>query len=109
MAQGSKNRTTTGAIKELFRKAVKAITGLDEAEPRPAARRRRGETESGFQMAAKAALQRTAQLPRDAYVTAIAFLSDARDWLSLWHNETGSGEAQNGIQNTDTNHLFPHI
>ena len=60
-------------------------------------------------MAAQAAMQRTAQLPRDAYVTAIAFLSDARDWLSLWHNESGAGESHNGIQNTASNPLSRDI
>jgi hypothetical protein len=107
-AQGSKNHTISGAIKEMFREAVKAITG-PEAEETPR-RRQRGDTERGFQMVAKAVVRRTAQLPQEAYVAAISFLSDARDWLSVWDNEFASGEQlHNETENADSNHLFPHI
>lgn len=53
LAGSSKNRTIPGAIKGLFRAAVKAVTRRAEDEPQPQARRRSGETEKGFIMAVR--------------------------------------------------------
>ena len=45
-ARGSRNRTTPGAIKALFKAAVKAVALPGNGEPKPEARKRRGGTDS---------------------------------------------------------------
>ena len=45
-ARGSRNRTTPGAIKTLFKAAVKAVALRSNAAPQPEARKRRGGTDS---------------------------------------------------------------
>jgi hypothetical protein len=111
-AQGSKNQTTNrtgaGAIKALFRDAIKALTRRADDEPQPR-RSRRGETDRAFVMAAKAIARRAVQLPSEAYAVATAFLSDTLDWLNLWHHDSaGTDEFEDDIH-TDTKHLSHHL
>jgi hypothetical protein len=91
-ARGTKNQTIAGAIKGWFREAVKAVTGRDEDEPQPVSRRRSGETDRGFAMAAKAALRRAVRVPADAYAAVTAYLSDTLDWLNLWESNAESSD-----------------
>ena len=46
IGEGSKKRTIPGAIKTLFKAAVKAVTQCADDKPQPSTRRRRGEKES---------------------------------------------------------------
>jgi hypothetical protein len=87
----------------LFRSAVKAITRRidDETEPQP--RRKSGETEKAFGMAARAALRRAARIPADVYMAATAYLADTLDWLRLWDdNAANAEELDNEIHCQDT-------
>ena len=81
-------RNPLGAIKTMFRQAVKAITRRTEDEPRPQTRRRRGESDRAFRMTAKAALRR---MPRPPAI-ATAYLADTLDWLNLWANGNDDSE-----------------
>jgi hypothetical protein len=106
-AEGNKHRTITGAIKGLFRTAVRAITRRDEDEPQP--RRRSGETGKAFAMAARATLRRAVGLPAQAYAGATAFLSETLDWLNLWHNDADAAAELNDGAEPQQNFLFPHL
>jgi hypothetical protein len=88
---------------------VKVLTHRAPA-PKPTQRTRRtGETGSGFRLFARKITRRTARLPAAAY-GAVAFLSDTLDWLNPWHNEmTSTGELNEDLHYTETNHLFPHL
>ena len=82
-AQLARNRP--GAIKAVFRQAIKAITRRQADEPKPS-RRRRGESDRALRMAAKATFRRVPSLPQQAFVGATVFLADTLDWLNLWHD-----------------------
>jgi hypothetical protein len=98
-----------GAIRGLFRQAVKAITRR-EADESPAPRRRSGETDKAFVMAARATLRRAASIPRQAYATATAFLADTLDWLNLWQDNAASADQlDNETNNPDTNYTSLHL
>jgi hypothetical protein len=85
----------------------------DEDEPKPHARRRRGETDKGFARACRTMLRRAARTgaaargryaglrhaqkaqetraaqsiaPANAYASACTYLSDTLDWLNLWQD-----------------------
>jgi hypothetical protein len=105
----SKNRTISGAIRGVFRAAVKAITRRDEDEsPRP--RRRSGETDKAFIMAARATFRRAVAIPIEAYAAATAFLADTLDWLNLWQdNAESADQLDNETNNPDTNHTSLHL
>jgi hypothetical protein len=70
----------------LFRAAVKALTRQDD-EPKPAPRRKSGETEKGFGMAARAIMRRAVQIPAALYEAATDYLSDTLDLLNRWNDE----------------------
>jgi hypothetical protein len=105
-AAGSNNRTISGAIKKLFRDAAKAITSSED-EPKPARRRRSGETEGEhrkpahvpaandndrdndrpaargrFAVLSQAEKATDAVVPAAAYANAIAELADTLDWMN---------------------------
>jgi hypothetical protein len=105
----SKNQTISGAIRGLFRAAVKAVTRSDDDEP-PPPRRRRGETDKGFVLASRAALRRTVSMPCEAYAAATAYLADTIDWLNLWQdNAEGADQLDNGTNNPDTKPTSLHL
>jgi hypothetical protein len=79
----------------LFRDAVKAVTRRDDEEPKPQARRRSGETEKGFSLAARRILRRAAA---GSYVAASTWLADTLDWLRLW-DDNAEAENLNGFDN----------
>ena len=99
-----------GAIKRVFREAVKAVTRRAEnALPEPC-RRRSGETGRAFGMA-KAIMRRAVRIPSEAYATVTASLMDTLDWLNHWH----SHDDAIGMDHQDDNsysysgQLFPHL
>ena len=87
------------------------MTRQPEAAPEPKPRRRSGETGKAFGPAAKAAMQRTARIPAQAYAATTAYLSDTLDWLNLWNDNSGmddSGELDDNY-NPQQNHSSPHL
>jgi hypothetical protein len=92
-------------------KAAKAVlrrAGEDEEKPEP--RRKSGDTEKGFGMAATALLRRVAEDTAEAYATARRYLSDTLDWLNLWEANTEAdnlNEFDNDSDNSDTQ--FPTL
>ena len=108
---------------ELFRAAVKAITGNND-EPQPAARRRKGETEGDLPKPvvrpavadAPAARGRYAALqPAKAEQAAFAgdpyagawYLSDTLDWLNLWQDNADNGHWHDDDFNAKQERYFP--
>jgi ribosomal protein L23 len=89
-AKGTKHQTIRGAIKQLFRSAVKAITSCGEEDPAPR-RRRRGETEKGFRHAAPVVVD-PAVRSRDGEIAA-AYLFDFHDWM-LQHGDNMNEAAE---------------
>jgi hypothetical protein len=103
----SKNRTTGGAIKGLFRAAIKAITQPAEDHPLPARRRRRGETGRAFSRVARVALRRIPWLPPQAF-TAPTFFADTIDWLTYWQNDAGDNDPCDNLD-VNRNDLSPRL
>ena len=83
-----RSKNQPGAIKTMFRNAVKAVTRRDDDEP-PPPRRRRGDTdtEKAFTISAKAVLRRTFRIPEEAYAAATDFLFDTLDCMNPWPND----------------------
>lgn len=104
----NRNQTITGAIKGLFRTAVKTLTRRMEDEPVPAGRRRRGEKRGAFGTAAKAVLRRAMRLPPQAFAAA-TFLCDTLDWLNYWHNDADSSSDPCGTLDANRNDLSPRL
>jgi hypothetical protein len=100
-------KTITGAIKQLFRPAAKAITGgEDEPQPQPK-KRKSGETEKGFNMAARAATVSNGLVP-DAYAAATGYLFATLDWLNPFHNAADNfAEIDNSFDNSHSS--FPTL
>jgi len=98
----------SGAVRGLFRAAVKALTRRVEDEPAPARRSRRGETGRAFYRAAKAVLGRAARLPAQAFAAA-TFLSDTVDWLNYWHNDTDNSSGPCETSDANRNDLSLHL
>lgn len=76
-AEGSKSRTITGAIKGLFREAVKVLMRRNEAEP-PPARRRSGETEGDFRRLARQIVRTVSKVGAAARGRYAALRGDAK-------------------------------
>ena len=97
-------------IRQLFREAKAALTGITP-DPQPPARRRDGEDtgRAAFTMAAGKLLRRAVRIPAEAYATATTYLADTLDWLNLWHHETDSGDEFNEDQHSTPIHLYPHL
>jgi hypothetical protein len=112
-----------GAIKGLFREAVKAITrqAKDEA---PAPRRRRGETEGEFRKLARnlsrhyhdmrqdfrqraSITSRFLTIPADAYAFATAYLSGAFDQLTQINDGIDPGGDYGESFDANSKHIFP--
>jgi len=107
MVRGSKKQTKAGfggAVRRLFRQAVKALT---RREPVPAPKkstRRGGDTGRDF---IRAAGRITRRRTRQAGATAMLWLSDTLDWLDLWHPTAGSSEPNDDHPASRPNHLSP--
>ena len=103
----SNNRTIPGAIAKLFRAAVATITGRDQDEPQPEARRRRsGETEGQFRRLARHLWRRcdarqnfrlwsgitSRYVPIDpgAHAVATEYLESTLDALNQMNDDPGS-------------------
>jgi hypothetical protein len=104
-------RSTSGAIKQLFREAVKVLTGRAEDEPQPQARRRRsGETDKAFGIAAVDLVRRVARLPVEAYVTATGYLRDVLDWMNPYgHEDSADNSELDDALDTKQNLFAPHL
>jgi hypothetical protein len=59
--------------------------GRDDDEPQPQRKRKSGETEKGFHMAARATNARAGMEP-DVYAAATGYLFATLDWLNPFHN-----------------------
>lgn len=111
MAEGTENRTTTGAIKGLFRDAVKALTRPDDEEP-PRPRRRSGDTEKGFGIAAwhlVRRLVRTIILSPEEWGASDAHRHSAFDTLAQINNELTGGDDCDSQFDTVIYRLGPHL
>jgi hypothetical protein len=96
-----------GAIKRLFRDAVKTLTCRATGKPPP--RRRRDETGKAFGQA-KAALRRAARVPEGAYAVGTEVLIGTLDCLNPWLNEADNcGNLDEDCDNTDKNHPSLHL
>jgi hypothetical protein len=110
--RGSKQQPKAGfggAIRRLFRQAVKALTQRDPA-PTPAkksGRRRNGETRGPHFR--RAANRLTRMRTRPAFAPAMLWLAETLDWLDLWH--PGAGDELTGERDADrpNNHLSPRL
>lgn len=120
-AEGSKHRTITGAIKGLFRDAVKALLQKDEDDPRPKPGRRRGETEGEFRRMMRylarrfdarrefrqraAITSRFITIPVEARAT--AYLADTLDQFSQLDNGIDATDDYGEIFDANTQRIFP--
>jgi hypothetical protein len=122
-ARGSGTRTITGAVKNLFRAAVKALTQRDDEEPQSQPRRRKGETEGEFRKLARkvsrrfdvrqhfkgraAITSRYLSIPPEAYANATAYLAGTLDMLNQLNDAAGSDLGESF--DTPQNHISPHL
>jgi hypothetical protein len=104
--RGSENQPT--AIKELFRRAIKMITGRDADKPEPDSKKGHGDAEGAFHPAANAVVTRARRLSEEAYAAAIGFLSDALEWMHICGDDALSHDTFDAGQETASNHLHPH-
>jgi hypothetical protein len=110
MAEGSKSRTITGAIKGLFSGAAKTLTRPDEEEPAPP-RRRSGDTEKGFGIAARnlvRRLVRTMILSPEEWGAPDAHRHSAFDTLAQINHELTGGDHDSQFD-TIIYHIGPHL
>jgi hypothetical protein len=108
-ARGSKQQTQAGrggALRQLFRQAVRALTRSDPA-PQKSGRRRQGETRARqFRKAAR----RLMRWPlRRANGTATLWLTDMFGWLNPWQQPAGDELADDRRQAGPNNHLSPRL
>lgn len=108
-----------------YRAAARACAARAEAEPKPARRKRRGETGGLFRRAARRfarrfnvrawfgkmarqAVRRVPAPPPEAYAEAVAYLADTLDWLRLWEDEAAADAATyEGEFDAVSEHLSP--
>lgn len=111
------------AIRALFIAAKAIVRVLAEDEPKPQARRRRGETGKGFVFACRIMLRRAAKTsaaargrytglrrataPADAYARAGMYLSDTLDWLNLWQDNAANDQWLDEDFDTEQNQDYP--
>ena len=109
----------------MFRSAVKAITRRDEDEPAPEPRRRRGETEGGFQRLARAISRRfnargefrgraaiTSRyltIPAEAHTAETAYLPNTIDTLNQLNNDMEFSSEFGETFDADQNCISPHL
>lgn len=80
-------------LKRQFTNAMKALTHRED-EPKPEARRKKGEdTTGGFTLAARQIMSRKVSLSAAAYEVAIDFLTETLDWLNPFHHDEFGGAA----------------
>jgi hypothetical protein len=107
----SKNRTIGGAVKALFKDAVKALLRPDEDAPEQEPHRRRGETEGEFKRLARylwrrfnarqgfrlraAIARRYAPIEPQAHAVAADYLTDTLDMLTQLDCGNGCDYADN--------------
>lgn len=102
----SKNRTISGAIKGLFKSAAQALLRSGDA-PEPKPRRKSGETEKGFGLAATAMLRRAAGIPAAFYDAATDYLSDALEMMRLYGSDEMDDSGLDDDYDTQQTHEFP--
>jgi hypothetical protein len=108
-AGGTGARSSAGAIKGLFRNAVKAVTARTDDEP-PPPRRRSDETDKAFRMAAVHIMRRVIRLPVEAYFAATDYLRDVLDWMNPYGQDEMDDSAElDGSLDTKQNHFSPHL
>ena len=133
---GQSRRTIAGAIKGLFKAAVKAVTQREEA-PQPETRRRAGEKDGrGFARVnydhryrnkpsargrfaklrpAKATADKTADrkaapkvvAPAAAYASTRLYLSNTLDWLNLWQDNANNEQWHDADFSAKQDQYFP--
>lgn len=108
-ARGTKQQTITGGIKELFRKAAKAVTGRADDAPRPKTRRRKKGEDTRDAFPAAARLMAGHHARRQHANAASTFLSETLDWLNLWNHNTAATGSPGSDSNTPSNHLSLHM
>jgi len=98
------------AIKGLFRDAVKALTRRDDDDEPPPPRHRRGETDKGFVLAAKAMFRRAVRIPEEAYAAATDFLIGTLDCMNPWPADADNfGGLDGDCDNSDKNYPSLHL
>jgi hypothetical protein len=101
-----------GAIRRLFRQAVKAVTGRKADAPRPKKAGRRGTGEDGAgRLFYRVAQRLTRSRVRPAYpaASALLWLADTLDWLDLWHPAGSIDPANDASQEAINNDLSPRL
>jgi hypothetical protein len=106
--RGSKQQAKAGiggALKRLFRQAVKAVTGreIDAPAPKKSGRRRAGDDTARRFSKTAARLTRLRLRPA---ASSLLWLTDTLDWLELWHNNE---LADDPPQEAPNNHLSPRL
>jgi hypothetical protein len=103
--RGSKQQPKTGsggAIRQLFRQAVKVLTGRDDDAPKPKKSSRRKGDDSARRFTKTAnCLTRL----RERSFTALPWLADTLDWLNLWQPGPVDGCAADFSHNPPSNDL----
>jgi hypothetical protein len=102
---GSAGTGFGAAIKQLFRE-VKALLTAEAPAPQ-LRRRRRGETDRAFQIAAYKLMHRVAHIPLEAYARATHYLADTLDWLNQWHHH--DNDTHDEFQSTPNDRIYPQL
>jgi len=114
MARGSKQEPKAGlggAVRKLFRQAIKSLTDREDDTPAPkksGRSRRDGDTTRRFTKTA-ARLTRLRSRPGYASSSALIWLTDTLDWLDLWHPASGVDPVSDTSHETANNHLSPRL
>jgi hypothetical protein len=107
--RGSKQQAKagiSGALKRLFRQAIKAVTGRETDAPAPKKSGRRRSGEDTRRRFTKATVRLTRWRPIQTVAPALIWLTDTLDWLDLWQHNEPMDEAP---QETHNNHLSPRL
>jgi hypothetical protein len=104
MARGSKKEPTGARLRTAWRKAARALT-RPEPKPQPQKRRRR---EEGVGRHFARAAKRLTRWP--ACASAMQWLADTLDWLSLWQPAADAGDELNADSfGSPNNDLSPRL
>jgi hypothetical protein len=98
-----------GSIKDLYRRAMKWLTGKEQPAPKPRKRIRSGTGEVGraFRLAALGILRPNARTPVSSRAGTLVL--DTLAWLHLWNwNDQSSGQEVED-KHSDHHDLFPHL
>jgi hypothetical protein len=112
--RGSKNRTITGAIKELFHTIANIITGRCANEPLLETRRGQGDSGGAFNLAAKETVRHVVRIPSDCWGPPVECLEDGvlNRWNgdpALFGDELAASSANYPDSASPSNHLHPHF